>query len=272
MAILNKFRFKEKRVLVVYPHNPFEHYSGSNKMFYYYLRYLKSRGFMIDLLSLKNYEYHWNENSKFDGELVDDLILFDYLSRIKHPPQISRHLPDLSNREMCDLVKSLQQKRDYSHILVSYAFWGNVIADKTFNKVKKVIAIHDFLTVQLNNPPVAIDEVGQRLTDEIRSVNLFDYAISISEFEYSFFKNFTTKPKHVLVPIFFDPPRAFKQSYTHDIGFIGFSNPHNIAGINWFLNSVWRKHKELRVVIVGKVIEKIKHIHHKNIGSCLDNS
>ena len=242
-----------KKILIVYPHNFFETTSGINKMFYNLAVYLKSKKYTVDLLSLKNFEYQWKENSPIDKKIVTNLYLYDFRTIKNTNPS----LPDLVDDSMRAYFKDIVLKNEYSHILISYVFWANLIGDPAFTHVKKIVSINDFLTFQLKTDAQTSDEIAKMLGEEIKRINLFDIAISISEFEYAFFSQLTSRPKHYLIPIFTNTPKRANKKEKYDIGFIGFDNKHNISGMSWFLKEVWPKLKNKKMIIVGKIVEQI---------------
>lgn len=281
---------QNKKILIIFPHNFFELKSGIHKMFYHLAKYFKSRNYIVDLYSLKNYESIWEGNYPFDSKIISNLYLFDYAKgnqnfRISFKEKMMNlffkifkferkleKLPDYAFPEMKEELKKIVNYNQYTHIIVGYAYWANLIKDSYFNNIVKIISINDFLTYQIKEySPIEVN-IDKLVKDEINRINLFDIAISISNDEYLFFKEKAKKPKHYLIPIFFDDPlknvkkiKSFDKR-RFDITFLGFKNIHNINGINWFLNEVWPKiRKKYKLRIVGKVVEDIVKLKDKNI-------
>ncbi len=253
-------------------------------MFVNLAKYFKLKHFEIHLLSLKNFVSLWEPGYPFDKKLIDKLYLYDFaqpssiirkslFERAKNKARKlicdykkpERGLHDYATVPMKEFMKQIVQRNRYSHILIAYAYWANLINDPFYDDIHKIISINDFLTLQIKSELGKDDGVSQILKEEVDRINLFDTAISVSEFEYNFFSQVATHPSHHFVPIFIETPLKVAKKPKYDIGFVGFTNYHNITGINWFLKEVWPHLNGKKMIIVGKVVERINRITDKNI-------
>jgi glycosyltransferase involved in cell wall biosynthesis len=267
----------KKNILIVFPHNFFESRSGVHKRVYELVKYLKLRGYEIDLLAAKNFESKWHPDDPFDKKLVDNLFFYDY--RAKTPIEKIREtmrrwfdavnfsgsqinkLIDFTSNELLKKFNSLLKKKKYSHILISYVYYANLIKDNPLAKnSNKMMLIEDFITSQLNDQTKGKIALGDIFEEEIRRINLFDSAICLSNDELNLFSSFATNPKYFYVPMFLKKNDFVERDkFKYDLFFVGFDNFHNINGINWFLKEVYPKlNGKCKMLIVGKVINKIQ--------------
>ena len=277
----------QKRVLIIFPHNFFEKTSGVNVRFYNFAKYLNNTNFKIDLFTLKNYESKWEKGYPFDHKIVDNLYFYNFsqnynqniiakiFQKFKYlyyqtfninKLNTIKNLPDYSTPAMKSQLIEIIKKHNYSHIIVGYAYWANLIKNTDTGNSKKVIFIEDWLTVQMkdhfNNNVNTVD----LFKDEIDRINLFDYAIELSTFENYLFSQMATIPKHVLVPIFLESNKCIKlKKPEYDIAFIAHNNAYNIEGIKWFISEVVPLIPTIKLIIVGKVNNSIGKLKHQNI-------
>jgi len=276
-----------KRVLIIYPHNFFEKNSGINTMFYYFSKSLKQNGFDIDLFSLKNFECKWEKNYPFDKKIVSNLYLYDFCQNNKisltnkikskitnifkvkkgnHNNQEIENLPDYASPEMKNELKKILSTQRYSHILVGYAYWANLLKDIDVSDAVKVISVNDWLTVQMKDYFKGKINIPNFIKDEIDRINLFDISIEISTFEHQLFSQLASHPKHYLIPIFVEKHKIIKsKNLKYDIAFIAHRNQYNIEGIKWFINEVMPLIPKIKLLIVGKVNTEIGVSKNKNI-------
>jgi len=268
-----------KRILIVYPHNFFERNNGVNNMFYYFSKYLKSIGFTIDIFTLKNFESKWEPGYPFDSKIVKNIYFYDF--SIKEKPttgqrilnklnnifksknrnnssEIIQNLPDFATPQMKKQFIEIISKNKYSHILVGYAYWANLIKNINLNKIIKIISVNDWLTIQMKDHCNGKINMTSLFKDEVERINMFDIAIEISTFEYQLFSQLAPNPKHFLVPIFMDAKRIIKSNIPkYDVAFIAYKNIYNVDGIKWFIEKVLPIIPNTKLLIVGKVNDEI---------------
>ncbi|MFK8275182.1 glycosyltransferase [Capnocytophaga cynodegmi] len=169
---------------------------------------------------------------------------------------------DISNPFLHRKFTKIINSKLYDKIIISYATWGSLIKDIKY-KSYLIVDTHDFITAQNRNKK---SKIGKYFQTEIDIINRFDEIWTFSSEEKYIFEQFSDK-KVVHQPIAFEhQPLVKKSVYKYDIIYVASRNPHNIKGINWFLNEVLplidSKHK---VHIIGRIGQEIKQPHHNVI-------
>lgn len=261
-----------KNILIVFPHNFFERKSGVNKRYFEFVRYLKGKGFSIDLLGLRHFKSTWK---KFDIENSNNLInhLFLYNFRIgfnkqrlrslfsnlnfiskRKKSETKKQLPDYAFPGMISLFKKIINKNKYDFIIIGYVYWANLLKENIPPNVIKVLTIEDFISQKLyeNRPgPINIEDL---IKEEVERVNLFDKVICLSYEELQFFSSHAVNPDYFFVPVFMDKPTLVTREKEYDILFIGFDNADNIEGLDWFFKKVYTLlHADLKIIVIGKI-------------------
>lgn len=278
---------KDKKILLIFPHNFFEQTSGVNRRFYNIAKYLNTIGYGIDLFTLKNFESKWETGYPFDNKIVDKLFFYDvaqnhntnYKSRLinklkkiiglkttNRDNTPIQDLPDYSTPQMKAQLIDILTHTEYSHIIIGYAYWANLLKDVDIKEAKKVIFIEDWLTVQMKDYYHGNVNIMNFLNNEIERINMFDYAIELSIFENYLFSQLAPNPKHILVPIFLQSRDTKKsKNIKYDVAFIAHKNNYNIEGIKWFIKEVMPLIPKTKLLIVGKVNADIGKLRNINI-------
>ena len=267
----------KKNILIVFPHNFFESKSGVQKRVFEFVKYLKSRGYEVDLLAAKNFESKWSSKDPFDKNLVDNLFFYDYLVKTTFEKMMEtirrwfntinfsgnriEKLIDFTSNDLLKKFNNLLKNKKYSHILISYVYYANLIKNNSLARnSNKMLLIEDFITSQLYDQTKGKIALGDIFEEEIRRINLFDSAICLSNDELNLFSAFATNPKYFYIPMFMKKNDFIERDkFKYDLFFVGFDNFHNINGVNWFLKEVFPKlNGKCKILIVGKVINKIQ--------------
>ena len=116
-----------KRILVFYPHNFFEMSSGTHSRFDGLARYLKARGFAMDLVSLDGFTNRWDEGSLAKGQALFDSIRivrwqpllkwYDFIKKIRG------RLVDLTTPALRAAWRRALASRQYDYVIVSYVYY-----------------------------------------------------------------------------------------------------------------------------------------------------
>ncbi|MEI6884486.1 MAG: glycosyltransferase [Bacteroidota bacterium] len=259
-------------ILIVFPHNFLEQKSGVNKRYFELARYLKEKGFIIDLLGLKHFESNWDT---FDRDNSNKLInrLFLYNFRIGYHWQLflslltglivfkkarsfpkKNQLPDYAFPGMVSLFNKIVTRKKYDYIIIGYVYWANLIKNNLSQGSVNVLTIEDFISYKLIETNQQAVDLTLAIQEEVERVNLFDKVICLSYEELQFFSNHACRPEYFYIPIFMqNPPNVIKEK-EYDILFIGFDNADNIEGLKWFFNHVYPfLPKDLRIIIIGKI-------------------
>lgn len=266
-------RMAQLRVLVVYPHDPFELKSGIHQRYLGLLRYLKDRNFSVDLLGLKHFESKWDHGScPPDQELVDHLFLYDHRrGLLNDPAEMKRSFPDLVRKYFGRYIRSnhlhdfafkglkkyfgsLLKEVDYQFIVISYVYWANLVKKNVPDGIVKVLTLEDFLTLTQFDAQHRKISTGNYLAEEIERVNLFDKVICVSAEEMQFFSRFARSPKYYYIPVFMEPHFSESQVPEYDMVFIGSANYSNKRGMEWFFREVYPLlDPSLRLLFVGSI-------------------
>ncbi len=160
---------------------------------------------------------------------------------------------DISGFRLKKIMKKVIEENRYDIVIISYAVWGSMIS-KLRNKPYLINDTHDFITAQSRRKQKKIGRLFQSEMDILRK---FDEIWTYSIEEEYIFEQFTDR-KVELIPVTFPPhfpvgPKAFQ----YDIIYVASANPHNIAGIHWFLEKVLPLIQNVKIHIIGKICEEI---------------
>lgn len=160
---------------------------------------------------------------------------------------------DISGFMLKTEMQNLINKNKYDIAVISYAVWGSLIENLT-HQPYLINDTHDFITAQSRHKK---NKIGQLFQSEIGILNQFDDIWTYSVEEEYIFEQFTDK-KVTLIPVSF--PLNFNtgiSEFKYDIIYVASENPHNIAGISWFLKEVLPFLKDKKVHIIGKICNAI---------------
>jgi len=259
-----------EKILIVFPHNFFQRSSGVNRRYFEFVAYLKERGFSIDLLGLKNFGSDWTDFKRQNaGGLIDRLYLYNFRigyqrqrirtffrrlmdSRGKGGSQESP-LPDYAFPGMVSLFRKITRENRYDYIINGYVYWANILREPLPGTVTKVLTIEDMISQKIFESATEAVEMDELLREEIARVNLFDKVICLSHEELTYFSANAIHPDYYYVPVFMAKPDVHERQKEYDILFIGYDNPDNIEGLEWFFGKVYPLLPVgLRFVIVGQ--------------------
>ncbi|MFC2155564.1 glycosyltransferase [Acidobacteriota bacterium] len=211
---------KNKRILVVYPHNFFAHRMGIDSRYYELMKYFKSRNFSVDVLSVENFESSWKNQDPKEENLIDELFLYDFAAdkgSVKKNCKrffrrflkgksagtiIFEQLPDYAFPGMKKKFDEILSRKQYDFILISYIHWANLLETRDSYRSKLILDLSDFTTLNLNDMTGGKIHAGALLEEEIRRVNLFDEVLCISAEEKWFFSQFAKNPCFTYIPFF----------------------------------------------------------------------
>lgn len=257
----------KKKVLIFYPHNPFQKTMGINSRFYRLLKYLKSRDCIVDMLSHQNFVDSWSDTDWESGGLLNGLYLNDYkqskqtevergtaLSKIKHTD-----FPDLAFTDLRRQFDALLKKNKYDIVLMSYVHWGKLMESRALRqrgrRTVTLLDLSDFVTVNRFESIKGNFKIGEMIEEEIRRINVYDKVMCISTEEKVFFERFCKKPQFYYIPHMLpqNGPVTGTQK-TVDILLAASDNPFNREGTAWFFDKVYpRLPRDYKIVIIGKI-------------------
>lgn len=160
---------------------------------------------------------------------------------------------DITNPILRNKVKNFINKRNYDTIIISYASWAKII-DGISHGPYLIIDTHDFITAQSRKKT---EKIGKLFQNEIQILKKFDEIWTYSVEEEYIFEQFTDK-KVTLIPVSF--PLNFNKEiavFKYDVIYVASNNPHNVAGINWFLTKVIPFLNDTKIHIIGKICSVI---------------
>lgn len=254
----------KKRVLIFYPHNPFQKTMGINSRFYRLLKYFHARNCIVDMLSHQNFVDVWSDtHGKSDG-LLNNLYLNDYKKSKQKEEELGTALskikptdfPDLAFTDLRSQFDTVLRSNKYDIILMSYVHWGRLMESRALReRTLTVLDLSDFVTVNRFESIKGNFKIGEMIEEEIRRVNLFDKVMCISIEEKSFFERFCKKPGFYYIPHMLPqngPVRGTEK--TVDILLVASDNPFNRDGAAWFFEKVYPRLKSAyKIVVIGKV-------------------
>lgn len=251
------------------PDNPVAGKAGNLTRANHMLHFLSRRtdDYSVDFLSINDWG-EWDElnKKKFADEHPNVKLtlfnrkgsknnqikgFFEYKLPNVLPKIIKGNSIDITNPILGNKVRNFINKGKYDIIIISYASWGSIIdgIDKS-HKPYLICDTHDFITAQSRNKQ---NKIGRLFQTEIKILQQFDEIWTYSIEEEYIFEQFTNR-KTVLIPVSFPVKfEPLKSSFKYDIIFVGSLNPHNIKGLNWFLNEVLPLLNGVKVHIIGKI-------------------
>ena len=270
---------KKKKILVVYPNNFLQGRQGTNNRVFQLISAFKELNFEIDLLGYENFTADSSfENFKSQNKdgLINDLFIYDFkkdpkrmnykfLNKLKKVfnRSNSETLHDWTNEGSKKLFDEITTKNNYDIVILFYSYLANFLTNKNVN-YKKIYFMEDSMFLQQysldrSNKKITL---GKLMDEEINRLKKFDDIFSISYDEKNLYEKLLEKKIHFLPHL---SNKTIKNELIPvnqrkwDIFYIGFNNPFNIEGLNWFLENVYpHLPSNLRILLVGSVTDKIE--------------
>ena len=276
-------------MLIVHPNNFLQGGQGENIRVIEIIKVLKDIGHEIDLFSYDNFS---GSDSFIDFDklnshgLINNLYVYDFaegyddtkkpnkaqlsIDRIKQMIQKgksasnSQYLQDWAPLGACRLFSRIMANNNYDVISLFYSYQANLLKDKRI-QAKKVYFMEDSMFLQQyswdKDKPTKIT-LGKLLDEEIARIQYFDEVFCISYDEKIMYEKFTGKHMQFLPHIQSDsivPISTPIENRRWDIMFIGFNNPFNVEGLNWFIREVFpHLSKDIKVVLVGSATNELE--------------
>lgn len=280
------------KMLIVYPNNFLQGAHGTNTRVYRLVVAFKELGFSIDCFSYEGFS-DFTDFVDFDDQnsegLINNLYLHDFareqanknkpsgvrlfLSRVKR--LITRRKSKATGQFLFDwasdgankLFDELVEMNNYDVIAFFYTYQANLLKDKDI-KAKKVYFMEDSMFLQqysLRTPNSGDITLGKLMDEEIERIRYFDEIFCISYDEKIMYERLTGRPIHFLPHIQPDtvkPVTTPLETRKWDVLFIGFNNPYNVEGLNWFLKNVCpHLNKDVKIVLVGSATVQLDITH-----------
>lgn len=261
------------RVLYFFPENPLENDAGNKTRALQLLRYFKDRDMKVDFVSLRQ------GMSKWDDEDIETFRQSEWTNKLyfiqKKPSKRNRlkylidfKIPNHYYKKQLGAQSSLNtdisihkkksferilQDNKYDYIIISYLYWSDLVRTSYVSGSKTIVDTHDFLT--LHHTQDTKFSLGATFEDEIKKLNGFDEAWTISSDEQFVFGQFCTTPVR-LIPPYFDRPQQVDPTAPkiYDLIYVASDNPHNIRSSQWFFEKVFPLlDPRLSVCVIGKI-------------------
>ncbi len=277
-----------KNMLMVYPNNFLQGAMGTNNRVAQLVSIFHEIGFQIDYFAYENF----SENSSFadfdkqnSEGLIRKLYLYDMskgykngecekdsklhifsekvkakLGREREHKYLQDWVPAGAQRYFTDILK----ENEYDVIILFYTYFANLLKDKDI-KAKKVYFMEDCMFLQQyswDKDTVEGVTVGKLLDEEIERLSYFDEIFCISYDEKIFYEKVVGKNIHFFPHLLPDDVKKVQtpvEKRRWDVFFIGFNNPFNLEGLNWFLDEVYPKlDNGIKVLLAGSVTKNIE--------------
>lgn len=267
-----------KRILYFFPLNPVEKNSGSRTRALNLLKYFKTRGFKVDFITKLVWGQYTPESIKaFENSgLAENIWIMERKPVKKNPIKyffsyklwhilferklklVKGSIPNHTTWNLRKQFDGFLQKQQYDYIIISYAYWADLIRDNpNIGKAVTIIDTHDLLASQHQNDKGF--NKGEALGDELRRLALFDQVWAISTEETYFFGQFL-KEKVRHIPMMMDAPPAVETDgdKEFDLVYVATDNPHNLVSNAWFFREVYPLlSPELKICVIGPITKHV---------------
>ncbi len=258
------------KVLYFYPENPASLNQGNNARAFALLQYFKSKGYKIDYVGIESRTFSYEDLEPLKkADLIEKGFLLRRDKRISKilaylftyiiPNKLKGKIRDFDRTRFGHKEQFLKILKDnkYDYIIISYAYWTELIRKNKFIKnAKLILDTHDFLTSQFQNQKRF--NLGKYFTKEIEILNLFQKIWVISSDENYVFSQFVSSEVITI-------PHALKANFQlssknkkYDLIYVASSNEHNVKSAKWFFEEVYPKlNSTLSICVVGKINDYI---------------
>ncbi|MDQ0107384.1 glycosyltransferase involved in cell wall biosynthesis [Chitinophaga terrae (ex Kim and Jung 2007)] len=258
------------KVLFTFPLNPIEKTSGAQTRVITLLKYFKERGMEVDFFSLTDYwgvtsdenikafrESGQVRNAWFYPRKPAKKNFFQYLFSYKLPKllhNVKGAIPNHVSPYLQEKFNKILEQHQYDFIIVSYAYWADLIKDnpRTGNAVT-IADTHDLLSAQHQHDKGV--NRGIALGDELKRLSRFDQVWLCSPEENYFFSQFL-KNQVKYIPTMVEEPADIKRDVPkkYDMIYVASHNPHNLAAADWFFKQVFPLIPEhVNLCVVGSI-------------------
>lgn len=246
------------------PDNPISGKAGNITRLGQMLSFFNELSADVDFVSLEDWG-EWNvlHQKKFK-ELYPNIHFFllnkkykknffKYFFLYKIPYLFKKNSVDITSYILRKEFSAITHQKQYDKIIISYASWGYLAKNINY-KTHLILDTHDFITAQKKQKK---NHIGRFFQDEMEILSLFDEIWTYSVEEEYIFGQFTDK-KITLIPISFPSlSQTPKSDYLYEVIFVGSNNPHNVLGMNWFLQEVTPHLNNIKVHVIGKICQEI---------------
>ena len=159
------------------------------------------------------------------------------IRRLGRELTLKRSLPNFATTFSRYQFEKILRENSYDYIVISYAYWVNLIRNSSYIKnAKLIIDTHDFLTAQEQNRRKF--SIGKGFEEEMKRLAIFDQIWTISTEEQYLFSQFTSSPV-TLLPFCTEDRSSNTTEKRYDIIYVASDNPHNLKAADWFFREVY---------------------------------
>lgn len=277
-----------KKLLLVYPNNFLQGAMGTNNRVAQLVNIFRQIGFCVDQFGYENFS---NDSTFKDFKeqnssgIINKLFLYDFqmgyrsnknpkdnwfhILKEKAQKKINRQVkkeylqdwaPEGAKRYFVDVVC----ENKYDVVVFFYTYLATLLKNQQVT-AKKIYFMEDSMFIQQYSWDKGSTEgltIGKLMDEEIERIKLFDEVFCISNDEKIFYEKITGRYIHFLPHLLpEDYPKVMTpvKDRRWDVFFIGFNNPYNVEGLEWFLETVYPYlKKELRILLVGSATNSIQ--------------
>lgn len=267
----------KRRVLFVFQNDFLRGGQGTNNRVMALARAVRDAGFTLDVLGAEHFsEFGWSnfeeENEK--ENLIDILRVYDYQTGYKEDGITARayrkmreryageNLQDWTRPGMRCMLEEMLGENRYEAVCTFYSYLLPLFEDLP-SECKKVYFMEDCTFLQQYSWSNGNSEVtlGSLLNDELSRLANVDEIICISYDEKIMYEKLLGRDVHFLPHLVEKQiPAASKDiPKKWDAFFVGFNNPFNVEGMQWYIDQVVPLlPKEFRTVVVGSVTKELR--------------
>lgn len=260
------------KVLYFYPENPGFLNQGNNARAFALLQYFKTKGYKIDYVGIasKSFSYVDLEPLK-TADLIENGFLLRrdkrisktlaYLFTYAIPNKLKGRIRNFDRTRFGHKEQFLKILKDnqYDYIIISYAYWAELIRDNKYLKdAKLILDTHDFLTSQFQNQKRF--NLGKYFNKEIELLNLFQKVWVISSDENYVFSQFVSSDVITIPHALNAKFQSRSKNKKYDLVYVASSNDHNVKSAKWFFEEVYPKlNSSLSICVVGKINDHVSN-------------
>lgn len=277
-----------KKVLVIHPNNVLQGGQGENNRVIQLIKIFNELDYQVDYFGFENFSNisSFQDFEKQNNEgLITNLFVYDFKKGYKNgkPQNTSKlrilndkikkrikraihesYLQDWASDGVQRLFTDILKDNHYDSIVIFYTYLANLLKNREIN-AKKIYFMEDSMFLQ----QFSWDEqgyekagitLGKLMDEELERINYFDEIFCISNDEKIFYEKIARRQMHFLPHLLPDVKMVTSNIADRkwDVFFIGFDNPFNVEGLNWFLEEVYPLlNVNLKILLVGSATKKI---------------
>lgn len=277
-----------KKVLFIHPNNVLQGGQGENNRVIQLIKIFNELGYQVDYYGFENFSdissFQDFKTQNNEG-LINHLYVYDFLKgyrngkpqndsklrilsekinrrikRITHEEYLQDWVSDGVQRLFTDILKENQ----YDNIVIFYTYLANLLKNREIN-AKKIYFMEDSMFLQQfswdekGNEKAGIT-LGKLMDEELERIHFFDEIFCISNDERIFYEKIARREMHFFPHLLPSVKKVTSNVADRkwDVFFIGFNNPFNVEGLNWFLEEVYPLlNKNIKILLVGSATSKI---------------